>query len=172
MKGKVVVGLICVVLIACLVITIVACESIIRSRDSTIFSLNSRVIDLNFEVSKAKAMMDMLVSVSVTPVSLEEISMNTSAWLNRTVIIGGNLTGPYAQFSGPFASAYNYMLDSNGTTFKVLSPIYPYGYTFQSFQAVVLGIVTENYDIMYTDNGTITLGQAQYIISAERIYTP
>jgi hypothetical protein len=51
-------------------------------------------------------------NVQLTPVS--DILLNPSAWVNRTVVVEGSLTGPFGHVAED-APPYNYELNSNGT---------------------------------------------------------
>jgi outer membrane murein-binding lipoprotein Lpp len=170
-------GIVCIVLLAGLIATIAVDSSIIRDKDGSISSLNSEVSSLNSKVTNLQDQVgllqdqvDGLLNASATSVSVEELSLNPSAWLNKTVAVEGNFTGPY-QYAGPLVYAWNYLLSSNGTIVGVFSLDGPSGPPiFQPVKALVLGVVIQSRDHTLTVNGYIPVGPAQYIIEAEKIY--
>jgi hypothetical protein len=56
---------------------------------------------------------------TVQATSVDEIAFNPSAWVNKEVVVEGNLTGPLV-FIPENAPPWNYELSSNGTRIGVL----------------------------------------------------
>jgi outer membrane murein-binding lipoprotein Lpp len=170
-------GIVCIVLTAGLIATITVYSSIIRDKDSSISSLNSQVSSLNSKVTNLQdqvrllqEQVDGLLNATATSVSVDEISLHPSTWLNRTVAVEGNLTGPY-NYAGLLVYAWNYLLSSNGTSVGVFSLDGPSGpVLFQPVKALVLGVVIESRDHTLTVNGDIPVGPVQYIIEAKKVY--
>ena len=168
-------GIICIVLTAGLIATIAAYRSIVQERDSTISSLNSQISSLNSQatnlqdqITLLKTQLNGLLNATATSASVDEISLNPSAWLNKTVAVEGNLTGPY-DYAGLYVYAWNYKLSSNGITIGVFSLVGPPGPYYQPVNALVLGAVTGRRGYWVT-NLSVPTGPVQYGIEAERIY--
>ena len=144
-------GIICIVLASCLVWAIV----VLSSLNSQISSLNSQVSSLNSELV-------------ATPVTVSELANNSSMWVNKAIMVEGQLSLflPPGFVSFPF----DYELTSNGTTIGVSWSINPH---YNDQNVLVVGIVTAGRSTMYYANGTWgPVGPVIYFIEAEGIYIP
>jgi hypothetical protein len=83
------------------------------------------------------------------PVTIEEINQNSSAWVNKRVIVVGELSGPFAYFT---AISYDFVLSSTGTvTDQTSLDSHSIGVDFgnrgflcnSSTNAVIVGIVKQ-----------------------------
>jgi hypothetical protein len=168
-------GIASIVLVASLVSTIAVYMASTGNKDNAISSLNSQISSINSQVANLQGQITLLqtqlkglLNATATSVSVEEISLNLSSWLNRTVVVEGNLTGPY-DYTGPYVYAWNYKLSSNGITIGVFSLDGPPGVLIQPVNALVLGAVTGRRGYWVT-NLSVPTGPVQYGIEAERIY--
>jgi hypothetical protein len=75
--------------------------------NTTISALNSQVSSLNSQVSSLESLLD------ATPTTVSELVNDTSVWVNRTVALEGNISGPIIT-SGDMQLPYGYRIDSNG----------------------------------------------------------
>jgi hypothetical protein len=113
-------GIICIILAACLGGVIAAYTLMINDKDNTISLLRSQISQLNSNVTSLRNELNDLLSVAgATYVDIKEINLNPSAWVNKTVVVEGNLTGPLV-FITENAPPWNYELSSNGTRIGVL----------------------------------------------------
>jgi hypothetical protein len=92
-------GIICIVLVSCLVGVVVYSMSILSDKNRIIDSLNSEISQLN-------------ANNVTTLASINEITLDPSAWVNRTVVVEGKLNGPLAYFT---SIPWYYELSANGT---------------------------------------------------------
>ena len=115
-KGIVVaLGIICLILVACLGVAIITYTLAINDKNSQISQLNS---DFNstFELlfshfsNLQNQSAPVLNTTGATFVSINQINLDPAKWENKIVI--GKLSGPYAY---PFAISYYYVLSSNET---------------------------------------------------------
>jgi hypothetical protein len=176
-------GIICVILVACLVgvtatYTFVINDktSTISSLDTQIFELNSNVTNLRKQIASDDATINFLAS-NVTNLegqlndvlnessSFGDIIMSDpSAWVNRTVVVEGNISSFLPP--GFWWPPWNYELGSNGTTIGVSWQ----GEFYNGKNVLVLGVVTGGRWNEVLANGTvITYGPIVYFIQAERI---
>jgi uncharacterized coiled-coil protein SlyX len=79
----------------------------ISSLSSQISQLNSNVTSLQNQVTIQQEELNDLRNVTV--VSVDDIALNASAWLNKTVIVEGKLSGPFG-FLPEDMPPYNYVL--------------------------------------------------------------
>jgi hypothetical protein len=117
-KGIVVaLGISCIILVACLCVAIATYTLAIDNKNDQISQLNS---DFNstFELlfshfsNLQNQSTPVLNTTGATFVSIDQINLNPAEWENKTVIVIGKLSGPYAY---PFAISYYYVLSSNET---------------------------------------------------------
>jgi hypothetical protein len=95
--------IVCVILLACLVGATSLYQSQINDKDYTLTNLQNQV------TIQQKALNDLL-NGTTTLVTVDDIALNASAWLNKAVIVGGKLSGPL-NFSVPVGRPpYNYTL--------------------------------------------------------------
>jgi len=176
-----VVGIICIVLLAGLISTVIVYSSIIQDKNSSISSLNSRISTLNSSVTNLQDQLDFLqtqlgdlLNATAPSVSLEELSLNPSAWLNRTVVVEGNFTGPWPTNTVPgLVIPWLFTLSSDGTTVKVVwngwsdEPYTPY---WDSAKALILGNFTTATEYDVHPDGSVTTLQVSNVIEAEKVY--
>jgi uncharacterized coiled-coil protein SlyX len=120
-------GIICIILTSGIVGVIVNYMSVIsdkdsaiKSKDNQIDSLDSQISDQNNTISSLNSQISQLVSnitnlqnqvaiqqkilndllnVTATVVTVDEITLNASAWLNKTVIVEGQTSRPWYPLS-------------------------------------------------------------------------
>jgi hypothetical protein len=112
------IGMICIVLVAGLIATIAVCTS-------TISILNSQVMNLQNQLNALQTQVNDLRNVTAF-VTMDEIRLNPSLWVNRTVAVEGKLSGPYTGFipeEGP--PPFDYKLNRVNETYDTL-PKPPY----------------------------------------------
>jgi uncharacterized coiled-coil protein SlyX len=80
---------------------IASLNSQISDQNNTISSLNSRISQLDSNITNLQnqvaiqqRILNDLLNVTATVVTVDEITLNASAWLNKTVIVEGKLFGP------------------------------------------------------------------------------
>jgi flagellar basal body-associated protein FliL len=183
-KGIVVVlGIICIILIAGLGGTIAVYTLMIKDKNGTISSLRSQISQLDSDVTNLEKQVtsDNFTINSLTSqvtnlqkqvndllnasyVSVDEITANASAWVNKTVVVEGNIS--LNIYTGWWWAPWNYELSSNGTTIGVSWP----GNLSNGKNVLVLGVVTGGQWTEMLANGTVTsYGSVVYFIEAERI---
>jgi hypothetical protein len=117
-KGIVVaLGISCIILVACLGVTIATYTLTINDKNDQISQLNS---DFNSTFRLLFSYLSKLQNQSTTVlnttgatfVSISQINLDPVKWENKAVIVVGKLSGPYAY---PFAISYYYVLSSNET---------------------------------------------------------
>jgi hypothetical protein len=124
-KGIVVaLGLSCIILVVCLGVAIATCTLAINDKNDEISSLNSQISQLNSSYNSTFKLLfsyfsnlqnqstPVLNLTGATFVSINQINLDPIKWENKTVIVIGKLSGPYAY---PFAISYYYVLSSNET---------------------------------------------------------
>jgi hypothetical protein len=151
-KGIVIaLGVICVILVACLGGAIAVYIFIINDKNNTISSLKSQISELSSNVSN--------------------IMSDPSAWLNKTVVVEGSIEYAYSYLQAP---PWNYKLNSNGATIGVSWQgnndflLNGTGW-ITGVNVLVLGVITEG-QVTPPINGTHTYNV--YFIQAETIETP
>jgi hypothetical protein len=132
-------GIICVILVACLGGVIAAYTFVLSDKDKTISSLTSQISELSSNVSN--------------------IMSDPSAWVNKTVVVEGNIS---FFMNWLYSVPWNYQLSSNGATIGVSWQ----GNIEEGVNVLVLGVVTEG-EVTIPINGTPT--HNVYFIEAERI---
>jgi hypothetical protein len=151
-------GIICIVLVSGLVGVVVYSMSILSDKNRIINSLNSEISQLN-------------ANNVTTLASINEITLDPSAWVNRTVVVEGKLNGPFAYFT---SIPWYYELSVNGTIMSqdALGPncigvdLGNKGSVYESANAVVIGVVRKG------EIGTIVAGAQPtitYYIEAENV---
>jgi len=133
-------GIICVILVACLGGAIAVYIFTINDKNNTISMLKSQISELSSNVSS--------------------IMSDPSAWVNKTVAVEGNVS-PYMNYLTSFP--WNYQLSSNGATIGVS---WQGNNDITGVNVLVLGVVTEG-QVTIPINGTPT--QNVYFIEAQRI---
>jgi hypothetical protein len=117
-KGIVVaLGISCIILVACLAVTITTYTLAINDKNDQISQLNSGVnstfglVFAHFSNLQNQST-PVLNTTGATFVIINQINLDPAKWENKTVIVIGKLSGPYAY---PFAISYYYVLSSNET---------------------------------------------------------
>jgi hypothetical protein len=105
-------GIICIVLVSGLGGVVAYSALTLSDKNRTIDSLNSQISQLNASTTVLQNEVNDLL-LNATPIaSISEINLDPSAWVNKTVVVEGQLSGPYMYFT---AISYDYVLSSNGT---------------------------------------------------------
>ena len=133
-------GIICVILVACLGGVIAVYIFTINDKNNTISMLKSQISELSSNVNS--------------------IMSDPSAWVNKTVAVEGNIT-PYMSYLTSFP--WNYQLNSNGA---IIGVSWQGNNDITGVNVLVLGVVTEG-QVTIPINGTPT--QNVYFIEAQRI---
>ena len=117
-KGIVVaLGISCIILVACLGVAITTYTLAIKDKNDQISQLNSGV-NATFELLLSNFLnlqnqsTPVLNTTGATFVIINQINLDPAKWANKTVIVIGKLTGPYAY---PTAISYSWVLSSNVT---------------------------------------------------------
>jgi cell division protein FtsL len=155
-KGVVIaLGIICIVLIAGLGGTIAVYTSMINDKNNTISSLDTKISELNSNVTNLQkqitsdnATINSLTSnvtnlqklLNATSVSVGEITANLSAWVDRAVVVEGNIS-----YIGLSLLDWNYELSSNGATIGV-SWQFPLNSPPDSLGPVILANASDSYN--------------------------
>jgi uncharacterized protein YoxC len=183
-KGIVIaLGIVCVILIACLASVTIACISAINEKNKTISSLdtqiselgsnvtilrkqvtsdNSTINSLTSNVTNLKGQLNNILNESASLLNI--ITNDPSAWVNRAVVIEGTIS-PFLP-PGFFWPPWNYELSSNGTTIGVSWQ----GTSYNGRNVTVLGVVTGGRWSEMFANGTVALyGPLVYFIEAQGI---
>ncbi len=165
------VGIICIVLVSGLGGVVAYSTLILSDKNRTIDSLNSQISQLDANITSLQNEVNDLL-LNATPVaSINEITLDPSAWVNRTVVIEGKLNGPFMYFT---SISWDYELSVNGTIMPqdALGPncIGVYlgnkGGVYESADAVIVGVVRKG------EIGTIVVGAqpiVTYYIEAESV---
>jgi len=176
-------GIVCVILVACLAGVTVAYTFLINEKNRTISSLDTQIFELNSNatnlrkqiasddstinsltsnVTNLQGQLNSILSESTIPLSI--ITSDPSAWLNRTVVVEGAISSFLPP--GFWWPPWNYELNSSGTKIGV-----SWNGTFLNGENVtVLGVVTGGRWNEVLANGTFTqYGPVVYFIEAERI---
>jgi len=169
------VGIGCVILVACLGVAIVAFTLAIDDKDSEISSLNSQVSQLNSDFNSTFQLLlsnfsnlqnqssPILNLTGASFVSINQINLDPAKWENKSVIVTGKLSGPYAY---PTAISYYYVLSSDETvTSQTQLDVNSIGVDFGNrgavygdIPAIVVGVVKEG------TIGTIVKGAGPTIV--------
>jgi hypothetical protein len=110
-------GISCIILVACLGVTIATYTLAINDKNDQISQLNSGV-NSTFELlfshfsNLQNQSTPVLNTTGATFVIINQINLDPTKWENKTVIVIGKLYGPYAYFT---AISYYYVLSSNET---------------------------------------------------------
>jgi predicted PurR-regulated permease PerM len=140
-------GMVCVVVAAGLVGVF---AYYVNDENNTISSLNSQISRLNSNVTnlqnqvtiQQKALNDLR---NVTVATVDDIALNASAWLNKTVILEGRLSGPIV-YAPEMVPPYDYLLFRYNETFEnsTVSVGLTWNSVFNDYElanAVVIGVV-------------------------------
>ncbi len=117
-KGIVVaLGISCIILVACLAVAITTYTLAINDKNNQISQLNSGVNStfglLFSHFSNLQNQSNPLLNTTGTTFAIiNQINLDPAKWENKTVIVIGKLTGPYAY---PTAISYYWVLSSSGT---------------------------------------------------------
>jgi hypothetical protein len=187
-------GIICIVSVAALLVVLTYYPSVVSEKDSTIASkinqialLNSQISDLNNTISSLNSqisgldfnvtdlqdqivnlqrILNDLLNVTVAGVRVDDIALNSSAWLNKTVVVEGRLLGPLFFSQQPRPG--NYVLcrvnetSESPTVFTWVS--WSGGGEYDLMKAIVIGVVRlASNDQFYHDG---------LFIDAERVILP
>ena len=183
-KGIVIgLGIICVILVACLAGVMVAYTFVINDKNKTISSMGTQISELNSDVTSLRKQIasdNSTINSLTSDVAdlqgqlngilgestsvLNIIVSDPSAWVNRTVVVEGTI-GSFLT-PGFWWPPWNYELSSNGTTIGVSWQ----GTSYNGENVTVLGVVTGGQWSEALANGTVALyGPVVYFIKAERI---
>ena len=177
-------GIGCIILVVCLGIAIVAFTLVIDDRNSEISSLNSQISHLNSDFNSTFHLLFSNISnlqnksnpilnlTGVTFASINQINLDPNKWENKSVIITGNLSGPYAY---PTAISYYYVLSSDATvTSQTQLDVNSIGVDFgnrgavyNGSPAIILGVVKKG------EIGTIVQGAqptAVYYVEEQAVF--
>jgi uncharacterized coiled-coil protein SlyX len=161
-------GIVCILLIAGLGGTIAYYTTTINNKQSELDSANKTINQLNATIAKQNDTIGQLNTtisnlqnqvtsleslLNATPTTVSELVNDTSDWVNRTVILEGNLDGPLI-YPGDMMLPYSYELKSDGQTIGL------------SFSASVN--LTSFYSNQYVDAATINV--TNHSLSSTRIY--
>jgi hypothetical protein len=110
-------GISCIILVACLGVAITTYTSTINNKNDEISQLNSGVnstfkLLLSYFSNTQNQSTTALNTTGATFVMINQINLDPAKWENKTVIVIGKLSGPYAY---PTAISYYYVLSSNET---------------------------------------------------------
>jgi hypothetical protein len=154
-------GIVCVILVACiggLVVEYMLLQEQIASSNSTINSLASQITNLQRQVNG-------LLNGTASFVSVGEIASNLSEWVNRTVVVEGNIS--HAFLPPSIEPPWNYELRSNGATVEVLW-LGDYNLIYGK-NVTVLGVVVEGRWTTFLNGTAKPTGPVVYFIEAESI---
>lgn len=133
-------GIICVILVACLGGAIAVYIFTINDKNNTISSLKWQISELSSIASS--------------------IMSNPPAWVNKTVVVEGNISY-FVNWLGMYVPPWNYQLNSNGTIIGISWQ----GNSYNG-DVIVWGVVKGGYWQYW--NGT-SYGSVVYFIEAETI---
>ena len=130
-------GIICIVLASGLVGALAYYVSLVNDKDNAISMLNSQISQLTLNITNLQNQVNSILNGS-TPF-LDIITSDPSAWLNRRVVVEGNLSGPYDVFI-PEANIppYNYVLNTPSGSIGVL---WNSSNLYSSVKVTVYGVV-------------------------------
>jgi cell division protein FtsL len=175
-------GIVCVILSACLAGVTVTYTFLINEKNRTISSLDTQIFELNSNatnlrkqiasddstinsltsnVTNLQGQLDSILSESTFLLNI--VTSDPSAWVNRTVVVEGVIS----RFLPPgfWWPPWNYELNSSGTTIGVSWN----GIFLNGENVTVLGVVTGGRCNEMLANGTFTSYGPVYFIEAERI---
>jgi outer membrane murein-binding lipoprotein Lpp len=109
-------GIICIILAACLAGVIMVYAFVISGKNSTISSLDTQISQLNSNVTNLQNQLDSLLNGSSS--TGEIIMSNPSLWVNSTVTVEGSLSGVLA-FPAFESCPWNEVLSSGNLTIGV-----------------------------------------------------
>ena len=181
------VGIVCVILMACLVGAITAYTLVIDDKNSKISSLDaqisqldSSVTNLQKQITSDNTMITLLTSnvtnlekqvnetyglLNATSATVDEITANPSAWVNKKVVVEGVANEDWYMSWGWGWPPWDWGLNSNGATIGVFS-----SQIFDRMNVLVLGVVTAGQWSETSVNGTHkSYGPNVYFIEAETV---
>lgn len=123
-------------------LTMVGLQNQIDFLQSQLTDLEKNASSDNATIANLQSQLSLLLNWSsyIEGLIIEGIIMNDpSAWVNRTAVVEGNLTGPLV-FIPEGAPPWNYELNSNGTTIGVL---WKQGDVYDSANVRVSGVVRQ-----------------------------
>ena len=115
-KGVVVaLGISCIILVACLGVVIETFTLAINEKNDQISQLNSSVnstfgLLFSYFSNRQNQSNSVLNTTGATFVMINQINLDPAKWENKTVLVIGKLSGPYAYFT---AISYDFVLSSN-----------------------------------------------------------
>jgi len=167
-------GLICIILAASLVGTFAYYAPLINDRNNTISSLNTRISDQNGAISSLERQESNLTSqldqdyanlsqlkefvtnlqklLNATFVSVGDITANLSAWVNKTVVVEGNMGYGVWDVPAFLHEISNYLLSSNGASIGV-----DYHDSYNSAPSVTPIPVNTSISVYALENGSYVL---------------
>jgi hypothetical protein len=145
----------------------------IADREAVIADLNATVLSLNSTISHlASIFLNMTVNATATYTTVNEFANDPRSWVNRTIMVEGNLTfiAPYRSIE-EFANGYfwNYEISSNGTFGLNWAPDnWDRPPSYDGVNAIVIGILraTTVYNPTVYNSPSY---QTAYYIEAEKI---
>ena len=164
-KGMVIaLGMICIILAACLAGVVVVCAFVISGKDSTVSSLDTKVSQLDSNVTNLQNQLDSLLNGSLS--SGEIIMSDPSPWVNSTVTVEGSLSGVLA-FPAFESCPWNEELSSGNLTIGVYISNSARTFWNQSDPYVRIQGLMMKGEITYT--GNIFPPEVTYYVEAEVI---
>jgi cell division protein FtsL len=178
-------GIICIILVASLGGAIATYTFVINDKNDAISSLRSQISQLNSnatnlqkQITSYNSTINSLMSqvtnlqkqindlLNATSVSVDEITANPSAWVNKRVVVEGNTILDWDWGWGWWWPPWNFGLSSNETTIGVSWQ----GSLDNGKNVLVLGVVTEGqWNELLANGTTATYGSIVYFIKAETI---
>lgn len=144
--------------------TISQLNATIKDQNNTINQLNSNVTNLQSQVTFQDEM-NAFLNTTATFTTLNEINVNSSAWVNKTGLVEGVLIP--ANTPSFFVSPFNSEITYNGTTIGV--SVFGIYEVISGLNVFVLGVLTEGRPILYLADGSHIYEDVVYFINAQRI---
>jgi hypothetical protein len=141
-------GIVCIILVACLGGVIASYTFILNDKNNTITSLRSQISELNSNVTNLQEQLNSILNVTTSLVENDP-----SALVNKTVVLKGRMDGPI-MMPGDMRLPYSYELNSDGQTIRL------------SFSASVN--LTSFYSNQYVDAATINI--TNHSVGSIRVY--
>jgi hypothetical protein len=184
-KGIVVaLGIICIIMVACLSGVIAGYTLIVNEKSNTISSLKSQISELNSNVTNLENQIafdgSRITSLASNVTSLKEtlktalnnpsymgdliISEDPSAWVNQTVIVEGTINLMELSYGAVIWTPWDYTLSFNGTTIGISWN----GNIINGENVTIVGVVAKGQVKIMHFNGVFTYFD-EYFIEAESI---
>ena len=134
----------------------------IADRDGVIADLNNTIVSLNSEISYLASLLERALYYA----TVSELSLNASTWVNKTIMVEGNLTFiGQSRSIEDIANGYfwNYEISSNGTFGLNWAPDKWDNPSYDGVTAIVIGVLKAT--TVYSRPSYLTA----YYIEAEKI---